>query len=100
MEYNHQNGFPAAQAPRTPLVVTGTIRGLQLSTAYTFTKARVVVAHYSSIQNLNYNLQLHLFTIFSGNSLGKKLHFLKYLSIFLLVKKIRFGQSGVARHRK
>lgn len=44
MEYNHQRGFPAAHTPRTPLVVTGTIRGLQLSTAYTFTKAQVAIA--------------------------------------------------------
>lgn len=27
MEHNHQSGFPAAHAPKTPLAVTGTIRG-------------------------------------------------------------------------
>lgn len=43
MEHNHQSGFPAAHAPKTPLVVTGTIRGIQLSTAYTYTKAQVAV---------------------------------------------------------
>lgn len=35
-------------------------------------KAQVAVAGQSLIQNLNYNLQLNLLTIFSGNSLGKK----------------------------
>lgn len=44
MEYNHQSGFPAAHAPRMLLVVTGTVRRLQLSTAYTFPKAEVAAA--------------------------------------------------------